>query len=112
MISVKLGQIEKAENRVVSVAMTSALLVLLIISQLPPASDFLASRFTLESSYNLLEAEELENDSLDLDLPDFLNTPVCQLQDNVRYGAEFNLLPAGNEVHASFSNIRAPPDLS
>jgi hypothetical protein len=108
----ELGMMEKAENRGGAVAMTTALLVLLIIGQLPLASDFLASRFTLESSYNLLEAEDPENDSLDLVLPDFLNTAVCQQQGSVRYGAEFNRVSAGNEIHAPFSNIRAPPGFS
>jgi hypothetical protein len=90
-------------------ARTATLLVLLFITQLPLASDFLTGRFTLESSYNFLEADEPEIDKLDLVLPDFLNTPACQLRDNLRYGAEFNLVSTSNEVHAPFSNIRGPP---
>jgi hypothetical protein len=108
----KLEKIEKAESRGVSVVVNAAVLVLLVIIQLPLAADFFASRFTLESSYNLVEADEPENDKLDLVVPDFLHTPAGELQENARYGVEFNLVSASHEVHASFSNIRAPPDFS
>ena len=112
MYAVKSEQSERAGNPPIRVAMTTALLGLLLACQLPLATDDLASRFALGSDFSLLEAADPQLEYSGLELPDVILETGLQLQQSRRFDLETGSASTSNLAHFSFTDIRAPPALS
>ena len=103
---------EKGDTRVISPAVTSALLALLLLGQFSLALASVGSIFTVEPGYSLLESAESEKERPELVVPDFLPTSGYEPTFDTGKGIQFYFASSGYGVHASSANIRAPPRLS
>ena len=112
MRGLKPGKHDTATGAELGVLLGTALLMLLLTGQCLPVSGNLASRLVFENDPGLPGAEPAEKESSALALTAILDAPALQLPQNFRYHAEPGSGSVGDEIHASFSDIRAPPHLS
>lgn len=92
--------------------MSATLVVLLSLSQFPPASGSITSKLIIENDPGLPGVEQPGNENPDLLLADILDEPAFHRPQSFRYGIVSGRRSVGAGLHATFSDIRAPPQPS
>jgi hypothetical protein len=112
MGSSKPGNIDLAASVATRVIISTTLVVLLSTSQFSQASGGTASKPLFENDSDLTRAEQPGNEHPELLLADIVDESAFLLPQVSRSVVESVGRPVGEEIHATCSDIRAPPRFS